>query len=114
MNVRITWNGERIERDVDDAIMRGLTASAEVLLQQSRAIVPLEEGTLERSGAASTDASRMAAAVSYDTVYAARQHEETTWRHASGRSAKYLEGPWLANKDTYARLLQAEIRKAIK
>lgn len=114
MRTRMTWNGDRAADDIDAAIMDGLEDSAEFLLGESRALVPIEEATLERSGVASSDRSRMAAAVSYNTAYAPRQHEELTWRHAPGRTAKYLEIPWLAGRAVFARLIQAAVRKVTR
>lgn len=90
---------------------RGLGKAAEHLLGESRKRVPIEEGTLERSGVASVDEGNLQAAVSYDTVYAARQHEETTWRHDPGRTSKYLEGPFEEEHNTMMGLVAAEIRR---
>ncbi|WDZ91145.1 hypothetical protein [Nocardiopsis sp. HUAS JQ3] len=92
---------------------RGLGKAAEHLLGASRQRVPIEEGTLERSGVASVDESTLEAAVSYDTEYAARQHEETTWQHDAGRSAKYLEAPFEEEHDTMLALVAAEVRREL-
>lgn len=60
---------------------RGVALAAEHLLGESRRVVPIEEGTLERSGRASTEQSGevVRGAVSYDTpyqrCYAARKYE---------------------------------------
>lgn len=113
MRFDLDWHGERVSLAADEAAARGLKKAAEHILQASRAVVPLEEGTLERSGVASVDESSLTAAVSYDTVYAARQHEELTWKHAEGRTAKYLEGPLNAERDTALALVAAEIRRAL-
>lgn len=101
------------------AAERGLRKAAEHLLGVSRQLVPIEEGTLERSGdpsvrpgALSQDGLR--AAVSYDTVYAVRQHEELTWRHDAGRQAKYLEQPANTERPVMAEILAAEIRRALR
>ncbi|MFE6384758.1 hypothetical protein [Nocardiopsis dassonvillei] len=83
----------------------------EHLLGESRKQVPIEEGTLERSGTAVTDG--LQGAVYYDTVYARRQHEETTWRHDPGRKAKYLERPAMEEKDAMLKLVAAQVRRAI-
>ena len=109
---RVEWHGDEVERHLEAAAVDGLTDATEYLLQISRAVVPLEEATLERSGVASVEASELAGAVSYDTVYACRQHEELTWRHAPGRQAKYLEGPADAEADTLQALIAARIRRA--
>lgn len=110
MNVRIRWQGGRLwtaqgRRHASD----GLTNAAEHLLGESRRLVPIEEGTLERSGRSSVEG--LDAAVSYDTVYAVRQHEELTWRHAPGRRAKYLEGPLNSERDTMLRLMAVPLRR---
>lgn len=80
--------------------------AAEFLLEASNRTVPLEEGTLARSGG--TDREGLRASVYYDTPYARRQHEDTRLRHDPGRRAKWLErtfreqgpriGPFLADR----------------
>ncbi|MGI5178671.1 hypothetical protein ACQEVZ_20275 [Dactylosporangium sp. CA-152071] len=110
----ITWHGDEILAELHDASVRGLTAAAEHLLQVSRTQVPIEEGTLERSGTATVDAEDRSAAVAYDTVYATRQHEDMTLRHDGGRKAKYLEDPYIAERDTMLELIAAEARRALR
>lgn len=107
----IEWDGDEIAAELHGAAARGLGIAAEHLLGASRQLVPLEEGTLERSGVASVDAGELVAAVSYDTVYAVRQHEEMTWRHDPGRQAKYLEAPMHSEADTLLALVAAELRR---
>ncbi len=93
---------------------RGLTLWAEHVLQQSVEIVPLLEGTLERSGAVSpANAESLTAAVSYDTPYAVRQHEDLTYHYPNGRQAKYLETPLNASVDTGKALVAEEIHAAL-
>ena len=93
---------------------RGLTVAMEYLLQVSRARVPLDEGTLERSGVASVDEEALKGAVSFDTPYAVRQHEDMTAQHAPGRTAKYLEGPAMAEASTIGDLIAAEVRREMR
>lgn len=85
------WHGDDVTRRMHQAAARGLRDAAEHLLEQSNRTVPIEEGTLQRSGQVSVDDQRLEAAVSYDTPYAIRQHEDMTFRHAPGRRAKWLE-----------------------
>jgi hypothetical protein len=112
IRVALDWNGEHIDNRVSGAAVHGLFVGAEHVLQASRAVVPLEEGTLERSGTASV--SGYTAAVSYDTPYAVIQHERLDFRHAEGRTAKYLEIPLNAERDTVAEILAAELRRALQ
>lgn len=109
----LDWDGDEALEVIGEATAEGLTLAAEYLLQASRAVVPLEEATLERSGVASVNAEDLEAAVSYDTPYAARQHEELTWRHAPGRIAKYLEVTAYENQQEIAELVAAPPQAAV-
>jgi hypothetical protein len=94
--------------------VRGVRLGAEHLLQVSRGRVPIEEATLERSGVVSVDESSVTAAVSYDTPYAVRQHEELSYRHDGGRTAKYLEGPLHEENGTITEIIAAQVRRALR
>jgi hypothetical protein len=109
-----TWDGEAAGRKIRAATVRGLALWAENLLSESRAIVPLDEATLSRSGVASVDEDELTAAVSYDTSYAVRQHEDMMLRHPGGRQAKYLEQPFIATKQLAAKIIANQIRKVTK
>ena len=73
--------------------MSALKDIAEYVLGESIQQVPHEEGDLQSSGKVSVDEGSSRVAVSYDTPYAVRQHEEMTYQHDPGRKAKYLEDP---------------------
>lgn len=90
----------------------GLQEGLEHVLAEARKIVPLEEGTLERSGRVIRQG--LNGAISFDTVYARRQHEELTWKHLPGRSAKYLEIPMNRERDVVMRLMQVSIRRWLR
>jgi len=109
---RLTWNGHLADARARAGAERGVALAVEHLLGASRQRVPIEEGTLERSGVASTDG--LTGAVSYDTVYAVRQHEELTWQHDPGRTAKYLENPALEEQGTMLELIAAQVRRALR
>ncbi|GAA0934945.1 hypothetical protein [Nonomuraea longicatena] len=98
---------------VNRAAARGLRLGAEHVLQVSRTQVPIDEATLERSGAATVDESQLTAAVSYETPYAVVQHEDLDLKHAPGRKAKYLEDPARDEAETVRALVAAQIRRAL-
>lgn len=105
----------RAIRDAERAgAVRGLRLAAEHVLGVSRQRVPIEEGTLERSGVAQVDEASLTAAVSYDTPYAVRQHEDLTLRHDEGRTAKYLESALEDEADTVRDIIAAEIRRSLR
>lgn len=112
MTVRMEFHGDRVKAASRRAKRGALQAGAELILARSNEYVPLEEGTLERSGTVTVDGDQ--AAVSYDTVYARRQHEELTWRHAPGRSAKYLERAMIERGGAAVELVAARIRAAMR
>ncbi|MGI5350211.1 hypothetical protein ACQEU8_36570 [Streptomyces sp. CA-250714] len=114
MRTRLRWNGDAALRGTRAGALRGLRLGAEHVLTVSRARVPIEEATLERSGVATVDEQQLTAAVSYDTVYAVRQHEELTWRHDAGRTAKYLEGPLTEEAAAVAQIIAAQLRRSLR
>ncbi|MFF4751827.1 hypothetical protein [Streptomyces sp. NPDC001270] len=109
----IRWNGNAALAAIRAAAVRGVRLGAEHLLEVSRQRVPMEEGTLERSGVATVDEGTLTAVVSYDSPYAVRQHEELTYRHDNGRTAKYLERPLHEENGTITDIIAAQVRRAI-
>ena len=105
--------GQRAAAERAGAV-RGLQLGTEHLLQVSRTQVPIEEATLERSGVASVDPGTLTGAVSYDTPYAVRQHEDLTLRHDDGRKAKYLEDPMKDEAAQIRELIAAQIRRSLR
>lgn len=85
----------------------------EDLLGNAQREAPVEEGTLRGSGQAHVEvtANGVHGEVTFDTPYAARQHEEVTWNHPKGGNAKYLENPLKAMAPRYLAALAAAMRK---
>ncbi len=93
--------------------VKGLRLAAGQVLTDARRYVPIEEGTLERSGKVSVDEGDLKASVSFDTPYAVRQHEDMTARHDAGRTAKYLERAFDENKDQIREIIAQAMRDAL-
>lgn len=91
----------------------GLRLAAEHVLQVANTRVPIEEGTLERSGRATVDEGFLKAAVSYGTKYAVVQHERLDYRHSDGRVAKYLESALTSEAAAVRDLVAAGCRRSI-
>ncbi|MFB6811247.1 minor capsid protein [Streptomyces sp. NPDC056387] len=109
----MSWEGGRLwgqrgRRLAEDGLQRAL----EHLLAESRKIVPLDEGTLERSSRVVRN--QLEGYVVYDTVYAKRQHEELTWKHKPGRKAKYLEGPLNSERQVMLALMAVPLRRWLR
>lgn len=112
-SVSVEWNGDRARAAGQEGCATGSLHAAEYLLSVSQPLVPHEEGTLERSGRATSDGDGNAA-VSYDTEYAVRQHEELGWQHPLKGQAKYLEEPFLAEQTSMQELIAAAIRRGLQ
>ena len=109
---RFEWHGREWLRRSKAAARHGTQLALEHTLGEARKIVPLREGTLERSGTVVMDSGLNAAGrIVFDTVYAVRQHEELTWRHLPGRQAKYLEMPFNRDRDLMLSIVAASIRR---
>lgn len=113
-HARIRWNTQAVEGRAHAGAARGVRLAVEHLLQVSRARVPIEEGTLERSGTATVDEQALTGAVAYDTPYAVRQHEDMTLRHDAGRGPKYLEQPLNEEAATMQQIIAAQVRRALR
>ena len=113
MTVKTEWRGPEVSARERVGAARGLFLAAENILEQATRIVPLDEGTLERSGVASVDEAQLLAAVSYDTPYAVVQHEDLSYQHQRGRQAKYLETPFTESIETSRMLIAREIAKSL-
>lgn len=87
MSVRVTIHLDSAA--MEDKIQRAMLLAGEHILEESNRIVPLEYGDLQRSGHVDQDGDKTQ--VSYSTPYAVVQHENLSYNHAPGRSAKYLE-----------------------
>jgi hypothetical protein len=107
----ITWTGDRAIAEIERAAARGLALWTEAVLTESNAHVPIDEGTLERSGVAQVDGGALEGAVDYDMPYAVRQHEDLEARHAPGRTAKYLERALNATRESGPQVVATEIRR---
>jgi hypothetical protein len=91
MRVRVENNFAKVTAAVKTKRGMALAKAGLALLEDANRTVPIEEGTLMRSGGVSVDAGAGEAAVSYDTPYAVRQHEDERLSHDAGRRAKWLE-----------------------
>lgn len=110
---RLKWNGTRIAKKIRKESVRGELLAAEYVLGESLKVVPIDEAALQNSGTASINTQTLVAAISYDTPYAVVQHERLDFRHAPGRTAKYLEGPLNSSGPQVLAIVAAQLRRAM-
>jgi len=113
MRTRLTIDLSALAR-IRDAAMDGLGDAAEFLLEESQREVPFEEGTLAGSGTVTVDRARGEAAISYDTPYAVRQHEDQALQHPNGRKAKFLERPMREKGPAAFEHVEASVRRVMR
>ena len=100
---------------VKRAVEREMNALATDVLAEAKRQVPLDKGMLRRSGTKEIgwQGDRIVATVSFNTVYAAVQHEGTNFRHPRGGKAKYLEDPLKQYAPEMRRRLNRAYRAAL-
>ncbi|MCD4558227.1 minor capsid protein [Schaalia sp. lx-100] len=112
MQVHVTWNGPKIQAKLRGAQRHALRLAGEHLRTQSVQLTPIREGLLRASAAVSLHENRALAAVSFNTPYAVRQHEELGYRHPKGGQAKYLETAADDEKSTMERIVITTLERA--
>lgn len=112
--VTAEWFGDEVGARITGALPDALNYAAELLRAWAVEAAPIDDGIL-RASAQVTPASRAnsTAYVSFDTVYAWRQHEELDWNHPRGGGPKYLEGPLLERRAELMQAIGSRIGKAI-
>jgi hypothetical protein len=112
IRVEHDWRGYAAGEAARRGAARGVALGAEHIRAVSVDRAPLDTGALRNSATASHDPDTLTGAVSYDTPYAARQHEDLTFHHREG-GPKFLESALASERELVARLIQAQIRKAL-
>lgn len=109
----LIWRGPQASAIARQAGQMGLRKAAEHLRGVSQQLAPIDEGTL-RNSAAVTTVNPARVAVSFNTPYAVKQHEELGYRHPKGGQAKYLEAPLHDEAQTMRDMVAAEVRRALR
>ncbi len=106
------WKSGLMAVLVEKGARDGTRAAAERVLSRANETVPYREGTLMSTGAVSTDG--VEAAVSYDTVYAARLHQHPEYNFQGSGRGRWLQ---LALEEDKADTLEAmadPVRKSFR
>lgn len=111
---RLTWYGEQVKNRKKAGAAAGARNAAQHLLAMSHREVPVEEGTLRRSGRVDSNGTQGRVGVSYDTEYAEVQHEREDYRHDPGQKDHYLSDPMVREKDVMLGIIAAAIRNALR
>lgn len=105
-------NLELAEEEIIAAALKGQKVLAQNILGESQKLVPVDTGTLKRSGNIKTEGN--ITTISYNTPYALKQHEDASLNHPKGGEAKYLERPFNEKVQNYEDFIQTEVYKAMR
>lgn len=109
MGVTFSFN-DGASRRIKAEAQYGLQAAARHLHGEAVNRAPVETGALRASAKVTMHGD--SATVSFNTPYAARQHEEVGWAHPGGGQAKYLENAMTDEADTIKQIIAEHIRRA--
>lgn len=104
---------------LDTALRTALAAETQIMFAESQRIVPVDTGTLRRSGIIMpprSEGKNIVVILGYGgaaSAYALRQHEDLTLRHKKGKSAKYLERPVMERTKNLETRLAGRINKIL-
>lgn len=93
------------------ALTTGLKMAADLLLEQSNKLVPVDDGTLRDSGASYVQG--RSAVVGYSAIHAVKQHENLRYVHANGGQAKFLETALVSNSNAMQDKIADALRNAL-
>lgn len=115
MTVSFEWLGEQAKAAARRGASRGLLKAAEEIKEASLEVVPRRTDLLAASAGTSVSDGGLVASVYYDDprdIKTIKQHEDLSYHHPAGESAKFLEKPFKAARGT-AAALAAEIAREL-
>lgn len=102
------------------AVKQALHEEAQIAFRNSQRIVPVDTGTLRRSGQIipprENRQGNIEVVMGYGGAakgYALEQHENLTYRHREGKQAKYLETPVMARQTKLAENLRRRMERIL-
>lgn len=102
------------------AIKQALSEEGQLAFRDSQRLVPVDTGTLRRSGTIlpprETNANNIELVMGYGgaaKAYALRQHENLNYRHKEGRQAKYLEEPVMKRQNKLAENIERRMKRIL-
>lgn len=122
MPSRVGISLQQLERRMIRAAERSLIEEADAIIQEARRIVPYDTGALQSTGRVSpTQVTSQAIEVAIGfgdpargVDYALEQHENLEYRHVPGRTAKYLEVPFMQAVGQLESRLAFRLRAALR
>lgn len=89
----------------------GVKEAAEAILKAARENAPVDEGDLRESG--DVTMSGMTATITFDEVYAKKQHEDMRLQHPGGGGPKFLERAMGSERTRARQIIADHIRRSL-
>lgn len=96
---------ELVLQRIRENAMQSMHTVGEVILEDANRTSPIDTKQMIDSGEVSSRDYDKKVVISYNTVYAVKQHEDTTLKHAPGRRARWLELTVDENAGTYRTIM---------
>jgi len=118
VSVQFEWRGDLARTQFKGGAADGLREAAQMILEASNAAAPTESTHLVDSSGTDVDAESLEASVYYDPqgapkggkpIYAVVRHEALR----QGGAPKYLERPFLRNRNTALQMIAGRIRRVL-
>jgi hypothetical protein len=119
LDAKITWDlsdFDRLRRNIPSVslvIKDALDEWADRVLEESKKLVPVKTGELQKSGEVIKTAiignMTPSVEIAYTADYALTIHEDLTLEHPNGGQAKYLEQPMLEHQDEIVQAVERRI-----
>lgn len=114
---KLKWYGQKAKALARQAAKQALQICAADLQGKSAMQAPIDTGDLRANCFVSpvqVENTEIYVEVGYDLPYAMVQHERLDFNHPKGGKAKYLADPYNENKAKYEKLIDHQVRKALK
>ncbi|OZC55059.1 hypothetical protein CH289_07645 [Rhodococcus sp. RS1C4] len=112
----IQWNSQAVIDKQRAGAVKGMEIATEALRGEAVDLTPIKDGVLRASSKASVNEvdDGVVGAVSFNTEYAVKQHEDVGLNHPNGGEAKYLENAATAFSETFQTVMAHQIKKALR
>lgn len=109
---KVIGNLKNMAKGIDNSIEKAIWDCVLDLQGKSSRIAPVDTGDLR--GSATSEVKDLIGEVGFGEEYALEQHENLTFNHPRGGQAKYLENPFVENKEKYKRRIERAVKGELK
>lgn len=109
----VEWNADAILARIKAGARAGVVEGANAIATASQELTPVQDGVLRASTYVHNPVEvdgEVVSGVGNNVIYAARQHEETSWNHPRGGQAKYMETAMTQNEDAVRQTIINHIK----